>query len=94
MKRSWIEWSEEINRRLLSERGLCFEDVENAIEQGRVLDDRQHPITEKYPGQRVLVVEIDEYVCLVPYVADVDRWFLKTIYPSRKARRFYRGELK
>lgn len=89
-----IEWDEAKNLRLKSERGLCFEDVENAIEQGRIIDDQAHPDSAKRPNQRVLVVEIDDYVCLVPYVVDGETAFLKTIFRSRKANRQYRKESK
>ena len=48
-----------------------------------------HPNPEQYPGQRILVVEVNQYVYLVPYVEDDDYLFLKTIIPSRKATRDY-----
>lgn len=80
-----LEWNEAKNLRLKEERGLSFEDVENAIELGKVLDDLPHPNPLKYPNQRVLIVEINEIACVVPYVMDGDVQFLKTIYPSRKA---------
>ncbi|HQF30859.1 MAG TPA: BrnT family toxin [Hyphomicrobiales bacterium] len=86
-----ILWDEEKNRRLIEERGLSFEAVEAALEDGRALDDRPHPNQEKYRNQRILVVEIDGYACVVPYVDNPDSWFLKTIYPSRKAQRIYLG---
>lgn len=92
MSRPWIEWNEEKNFILKMARGVCFEDVEEAVKNGRLLDDVPHPRQDRYLGQRILVVQITEYVCLVPYVIDGERWFLKTIYPSRKARRFYLGD--
>jgi uncharacterized DUF497 family protein len=94
MAGKWMEWDEAKNQRLKTERKLCFEDVQNAIEQGRVLDDKPHPDSVKRPNQRLLVVEINDYVCLVPYVTDGDTMFLKTIYPSRKADRTYSKEPK
>ena len=60
--------------------------------QGDVLDDVSHPNAEKYPGQRVFVLNINEYVHLVPYVESVEEIFLKTIIPSRKATKEYLGE--
>jgi len=35
------------------------------------------------------VVEIDEYVYLVPFVEDEEKCFLKTIFPSRKMTKKY-----
>jgi hypothetical protein len=42
----------------------------------------------------MLIVKVGEQVCAVPYVIDDGTRFLKTIYPSRKAKRAYAGILK
>lgn len=81
----------EKNRTLKRERGVPFEDVETAIEDGMFIADNLHPNQERYPGQRVLIVEIHGYACLVPYVRDDDVLFLKTIYRSRKTQHQYLG---
>ena len=89
-----IEWSEEKNRQLIQERDICFEEVLEAIEDGRILADLIHPNSEKYPSQRVLVVEIQRYAFLVPYVQKGEIIFLKTILPSRKyTKKFLLSEL-
>jgi predicted DNA binding CopG/RHH family protein len=80
-----LAWDETKNLQLTRERGLSSDDVENAIELGKVLDDLPHPNALKYPNQRILVVEIDEFICIVPYVSDGEVRFLKTVYPSRKS---------
>jgi len=54
-----------------------------------LLDELRHPNSEKYPNQSVLVVALDGYVYLVPYVEESDYYFLKTVIPSRKATRDY-----
>jgi len=84
-------WSLEKILRLQSERGLSFEAIESAIEDGRLLDDIPHPDPIKFPGQRMLIVKVGGQVCVVPYVSDGAVRFLKTIYPSRKAKRTYGG---
>lgn len=84
-----LEWSPEKNEVLKKKRGLCFEDVETAIESGDYIGDYPHPNQERYPNQRVLIVEIDGYACIVPYVRDGSVRYLKTIYRSRKARRLF-----
>ena len=53
------------------------------------MDELRHPNSEKYPNQSVLVVALDGYVYLVPYVEESDHYFLKTVIPSRKATRDY-----
>ena len=82
-------WSPEKKAQLISDRELCFEAVVVAIEAGELLDVLEHPKQDRYPGQRILVVRIDGYVHLVPYVEAADHLFLKTIIPSRKAQRDY-----
>lgn len=71
------------------EREVSFEEVVDAIEEGRLLDVIEHPNKKKHPGQKELVVEIDEYAYVVPFVEDENKVFLKTIFPSRKATRKY-----
>ena len=51
-----------------------------------------HPDPERYGGQRIFVVRREDYVYLVPFVEDEHTVFLKTIIPSRKARKEYLGE--
>lgn len=79
-----VDFSEEKNLLLIETRGVGFEDVIKAIEEGNVLDDLQHS-SKSYPHQRILVIEIKNYVYAVPYVIDLKRHvvFLKTVYPSR-----------
>ena len=77
----------------MSERGISFEDVVFALQSGGLLDDLIHPNKEKYPSQRMFVVDIDDYAWLVPYVENAQELFLKTIIPSRKATKQYlRGQ--
>ena len=82
-------WSSSKNESLRAERGLTFEAVVVAIESGGLLDVLSHPNPAKYPRQRILVVELDGYVHLVPFVEEREHFFLKTIIPSRKATREY-----
>lgn len=86
-----IRWDEQKNRWLQQNRGLGFEHVAVLIEQGKVLDVVDHPDQRKYPNQRIAIVDIDGYACLVPYVEDAEGVFLKTIIPSRKATKKYLG---
>ena len=85
-------WSPEKNAQLIAERELCFEAVVVAIEAGELLDALEHPSQARYPGQRILVVRINGYVHLVPFVEADDHLFLKTIIPSRKAQRNYNND--
>ena len=84
MKR--IEWDEDKNRQLQIERNLSFEAITVAIEQGRLVDIVPNP-SAHYPHQKILVVEIDDYLVLVPFIEDEEKLFLKTAFRSRKAMR-------
>ena len=84
-------WNKEKNERLKIERGVSFEQITMHIERGDVLDIVAHPNQEKYPDQQLLVIEINDYVYLVPFVENENGQFLKTIIPSRKATRDYLG---
>ena len=87
----FYKWNHEKNQKLKAERNVSFEQVVMHIEKGDILDVLQHPNQKRYPNQQVLVVEISDYVYLVPYVEDENGRFLKTIIPSRKATRHYLG---
>jgi uncharacterized DUF497 family protein len=82
-------WNEEKNRLLQAERDISFEDIVLYVEMGFLLDVLQHPNPEKYPGQKIFVVQVEDYVYLVPFVESENEVFLKTIIPSRKATRKY-----
>jgi uncharacterized DUF497 family protein len=84
-----FSWNNEKNALLQAERKISFEDVVLYIEMGFLLDVLDHPNQEKYKGQKVFVVQVDDYVYLVPFVESEDEIFLKTIIPSRKATRKY-----
>jgi uncharacterized DUF497 family protein len=86
-----FSWSVEKNELLRQERGISFEDIVFHIEQGHVLDLLEHPNQERYGGQRIFVVAVEDYVFLVPFVESETEVFLKTIIPSRKATRQYLG---
>lgn len=87
----YFAWNLEKNRLLKQERGISFEEIVFHIERGDVLDLLEHPNSEKYPNQRVFIVQVNEYAYLVPFVEGEAEVFLKTIIPSRKATRQYLG---
>jgi uncharacterized DUF497 family protein len=84
-----FRWDNDKNEKLKNARGVCFEQVVILMERGEILDTIEHPNQNKYPGQRIAMVAIEDYVHLVPYVENNDEIFLKTIIPSRKATNKY-----
>lgn len=71
------------------ERGVSFEMVLQAIEEGRLLDVLEHPNRERYGDQRLYVVEINKYAWIVPFEDEEEDRILKTIFPSRRYTRLY-----
>ncbi|MER2533906.1 MAG: toxin [Rhizobiaceae bacterium] len=86
-----IDWSSDKNAELKLRYGFGFERVLVALAEDGFLDERAHPNAARYGHQRQLVVDIDGYVWIVPFVAEGERVFLKTMFPSRKATRDYLG---
>jgi uncharacterized DUF497 family protein len=86
-----FRWDPEKNERLKAGRGISFEEIVVAIEEGGLKDVLVHPNQRRYRGQVVLVVAYRDYVFLVPSVEETGFYFLKTIIPSRKATRDYLG---
>ena len=84
-----INWSREKNEWLRKNRGICFGDILFYLDNNYLIDDVEHPNQVKYSGQRMMVLNIVEYIYLVPYVDSEDEFFLKTIIPSRKATKNY-----
>lgn len=88
-----FDWNPEKNQQLIEERGFSFEDAAYYLLNGGLIDDVEHPNQNKYPNQRVFVVDVEGYAYLVPYVESKEHIFLKTVIPSRKATKQYLGEL-
>jgi uncharacterized DUF497 family protein len=99
-------WDEGKNDILKKTRNISFEQVMLAIEEKNIVDVIDHPNQEKYKGQIFILVEIDNYVYVVPaYIspsggeprplvsAEVpeEDCHLITIYPSRKYTNRYLG---
>ena len=56
-----------------------------------MLDIIKHPHAARYPKQNIIVLNMEGYVYLVPYIKEEGTRFLKTIIPSRKATKEYLG---
>lgn len=85
----YFDWDKEKNVLLKASRGVCFEDVVEAIDSGRLLATLNHPNRTRYPNQKMYIVNINEYAFVVPFVEDKEKKFLKTIFPSRRMTQKY-----
>ncbi len=84
-----FRWNHEKNETLKIDRNVSFEQIVLALGGDGLLDILRHQNAEKYPGQQILVVNMADYVYLVPFIEEEEFYFLKTIIPSRKATREY-----
>jgi uncharacterized DUF497 family protein len=85
-------WNTDKNQMLVQERGISFERIVFEISIGNEVAVVMHPNQDKYPGQMISMVEVDDYVYLVPFIETDSEIFLKTIIPSRKATRQHRSK--
>lgn len=88
----YFEWEENKNIKLLTERGIGFEEVVIAIQNGHLLGIVKGKKPD-YSHQHIFVVFVDGYTYAVPFVEDERHIFLKTIYPSRVLHKKYYEDL-
>lgn len=87
-------WNIEKNILLKEERGISFEQVVMHIENGDLMDIIKHPNKQKYSNQKMLMVNINNYIYSVPFVENNNERFLKTIIPNRQYTKIYIGDKK
>jgi uncharacterized DUF497 family protein len=81
MGKPTYSWNDEKDELLRNSRGVSFAEVVDAIESKGIVDEYDHPTRL---NQKILVVEISNYLCSVPFVEQRNNRFLKTIFRSRK----------
>ncbi|MCD4675014.1 MAG: toxin [Desulfobacula sp.] len=86
-----FKWNAEKNEILAKERGITFEEIVQRIDAGAIVINTEHPNKEQYPNQKIMIIDVEGYAYIVPYVIDGNIFFLKTIIPSRKATKKYLG---
>jgi uncharacterized DUF497 family protein len=79
-----FDWNIQKNEKLKTERNISFSEIVEAIKQEKIIKIIDHPNQQKYPGQQIFILDINNYVYTVPFVEDEEKLFLKTIIPSRK----------
>lgn len=82
-------WNSDKNCELIEKRKISFERVVSHIGKYGYLDIVKHPNITKYPNQKMFILDIEDYIYLVPFVESSEELFLKTIIPSRKATKKY-----
>lgn len=81
-----FNWNAEKNELLKRVRGISFEEIVYSIDSGLLLGIEKNPA---YPDQKIFVLDINGYACIVPFVEKDGEIFLKTAFPSRKYTKKY-----
>jgi hypothetical protein len=81
----YFDWNDDKNDLLKETRNICFEEIVLSIANDKLLDVIEHHNKEKNPGQKMFIVEVRDYAYLIPFIEDDEKYFLKTIFPSREA---------
>ncbi len=84
-----FDWDNSKSILLKRTRNVSFEEVVFHIQNGGLLTKLDHPNPGKYAKQQIFIVRINNYIYSVPFVETKDKYFLKTIIPSRKYTRLY-----
>ncbi len=84
-------WNKDKNILLKKTRGISFEQVVMHIQNGDLIDIIKHPNSQKYSNQKILIINVNNYIYTVPFVENNDERFLKTLIPSRQFTRKYIG---
>ena len=84
-------WNKEKNILLKKIRGVSFEQIVMHVENGDLVDIIKHPNSEKYSNQKILVINVNNYIYTVPFVDNNNERFLKTIIPNRQFTKKYIG---
>ncbi len=91
-KRVQYDWDPKKNDFLKETRNVCFEAVIVHLGRGDVWRVAEHPNQEKYPGQKLFFVPINDYIYIIPFEERREVIWLVTIIPSRKATKLYLEE--
>ena len=85
----YFDWDDNKNDLLKQTRDISFEEIILSLANNKLLEVVEHSNKQKYPNQKMFVVEERNYAYIVPFVEDDEKYFLKTIYLSREATKKY-----
>ena len=81
-----IRWDVLKNERLKKARGASFEDLINS----KLIKIMKNP---KRVNQNIMLFEYKKYIWVVPFVEEKDYYFSKTLFPSRKYTKIFKGAM-
>ncbi len=80
-----IRWNLAKNEKLKKTRGVSFEDIINS----KLIKILRNPGRH---NQQIMLFEYKDYIWVVPFVKEDTYYFLKTLFPSRKYTKLFRGD--
>ena len=83
-----FRWNNEKNEVLKEERNVSFEVILEIILEKKYLEIIKNE-SENHIGQNMYIININNYIFLVPFVETEEEIFLKIIIPSRKYTKIY-----
>ena len=86
-----FEWDEKKSRTVKQKHGRSLEEIFRYIVSGNVVAFMEHFNQETYPGQMVMIVDVDGYPWVVPCEIRGNKLRLVTAYPNRKFIKLLRG---
>lgn len=89
-----IVWDDGKNEWLKQTRGISFEVARTKLFEGKILATYDHVNQRKYSGQQIVVIDVEGYAYMIPFMETSSELLLKTIIPSRKATAKYMKEMK
>jgi uncharacterized DUF497 family protein len=82
-----FEWDEKKSEIVKQRHGKSLKEISHYITSGNVVAFRKHFNQESYPGQMLIVVNVEGYPWAVPCEIRGNKLRLITAYPSRKFKR-------
>jgi len=84
-----VNYNQDKSDLLQRTRGVSLKEAAEMVTNGDVIEIVNNP---NYHNQMAFILKINGYFWLCPFVETDTEIFLKTLYPSRKATKIYKGE--
>ena len=81
-----FNWDKDKDKVLMQSRNISFLNIVMALKSGHLINTIESPTHNK---QKCFLVDIDNYINVVPFGIKRNELFLKTIYPSRKHTKYF-----
>ncbi len=85
----YFDWNKEKDKILQHKRGITFLEIVNALQHGKLVDIIENQ-SSNFDNQKCFLVDIDDYIWVIPFVENGEEIFLKTAFKSRKYQKIYK----